>query len=410
MKLIRDIGVSLITIVVFLAIAEAGLRVAGMKYDGSFYHLDRELGYTLRPNAEGWNVKEHERFVRISSQGMRDRVHDTERPADVIRIAVIGDSLTEAKQVDAEAAYWAVMERELNRRVAGRPQKVEVLNFGVAGYGLAQDYLVIRDRIWQYDPQVVLLSGTMGAFIMHSIRKFGSRSDEGPVPFFEVRDGNLVLDEATAKERTHFVPTSHMRDLFANAMNESRLLALTNAALRKLSAETTVLAGKQATPADGKDNLDEALRGPATPDLAAAWNVSEQLISECRSAAEQHHAEFWLITLDMPEQVDPEAANRSAFEHRLGISDVFLADRLMAQFAERQGIRHAALAPKMLAFSEAHNMVLHGFSNTPRNSGHWNELGHRVAGKLIAQELFNCSAVLGGGNSARSCDSGSKQP
>ena len=58
---------------VFLVLVESGLRLAGVNYEGSFYQLDRKIGYTLRPRAEGWNVKEHETYVRINSQGLKAR-------------------------------------------------------------------------------------------------------------------------------------------------------------------------------------------------------------------------------------------------------------------------------------------------------------------------------------------------
>jgi hypothetical protein len=369
-----------------------------MNYDASFYQKDRDLGYVLRPNAAGWSVQEQEKYVRINSRGLHDREHTLQRPPNVIRIAVIGDSFAEAKQVDMGKAYWAVMENELNRRLQNTGQRVEVINFGVAWYGLAQDYLTIRDRIWQYDPQVVVLSGTLASFILKSSRQYMRADEPATTPYYVLQNGQLVLDDITKKQRQAFVPSSEWHTVFENSMNASHLLALVNAASKKLSAQAVIFAhGGRNTGGAGpeaQENLDASLIGPATPVLASAWSVAEKLIESCQAVVSSHHAEFWLITLDLPVQVDPDDQERTAFLRRMGLSDMFFADKLIANFAEREDIHHAMLAPQMLAFAEANHAVLHGFSNTPRNTGHWNEIGNRVAGELMAKELYDGSGIF----------------
>src|SRR5579864_354347 len=135
MKFVQDVFIAVLCIVACVLLVEFSLRFAGIHYESSLYRLDRDFGYVLRPGAAGWSVKDHENYEQISSQGLRDRYHTLQRPADTIRIAVVGDSFSEAKQVDLEKAYWSVMERELNARLKDGPRRVEVVNFGHAGYG-----------------------------------------------------------------------------------------------------------------------------------------------------------------------------------------------------------------------------------------------------------------------------------
>jgi len=93
-----------------LLLAEVGLRVSGFSHFNP-YIVDRELGYSLRPNAAGWWRKEGATYVRINSQGLRDREHTFAKPPDTIRIAVLGDSFAEAFQVPMEKTFWTVMEQ-----------------------------------------------------------------------------------------------------------------------------------------------------------------------------------------------------------------------------------------------------------------------------------------------------------
>jgi hypothetical protein len=50
------------------------------------------------------------------------------------------------------------------------------------------------------------------------------------------------------------------------------------------------------------------------------------------------------------------------------------------------------LAPELQAYAEKNGSFLHGFGSNLGN-GHWNAVGHRVAGELIAQKLRD--GVLG---------------
>jgi hypothetical protein len=96
----------------------------------------------------------------------------------------------------------------------------------------------------------------------------------------------------------------------------------------------------------------------------------------------------------MAPQVDPDAEKRAATMRELQVSNLFLADELFDAHLSKEGVLHSIIAPKMLAYAEEHNILLHGFKNRPRNSGHWNEAGHAAAGQLVAQELIARSNVL----------------
>jgi hypothetical protein len=399
MRTFLDVSFTIAWSAAFLVLIEFCLRFAGVNYEGSFYRLDRNIGYALRPFAEGWNVKEHETYVRINSQGLRDREHTLERPSNVIRIAVLGDSFSEAKEVEQEATYWSVMERELNRLLPAGGPRVEVINFGTDGYGLAQEYLALKGKVWRYDPQIILLSGTLHSFVLRSSRKFGTVSAEGPVPFFVRSDEGMVLDRVSQQQQREFVTPNRMSELIADSTNSSRVLALMNTVRRQLAKDASNLEKRLhgsavVTQREVMDTENAVLRGPADADLQGAWQISEGLIRLAHAEAAAHHAELWLILLDMAPQVDPDPAKRAAVMHSLGTDDLFIGDKLFAGFAESEGIKHAMLAPALMEYAEEHHVVLHGFIHRPRNSGHWNEIGHQAAGRIIAARLFHCSDVI----------------
>src|SRR5207253_9473107 len=98
---LRKLLLILFGIGVGLIAAEIGLRVVGYSYP-EFYVADDHRGYSLRPGMEGWYRKEGESYVRINSDGLRDREHAKAKPPNTMRIAVLGDSFVEALQVPHE--------------------------------------------------------------------------------------------------------------------------------------------------------------------------------------------------------------------------------------------------------------------------------------------------------------------
>lgn len=110
---------------------------------------DPVLGYELRPGArDGKN--------RISAAGLRDRDFAQAKPAGVWRIAAIGDSIAHGSGVSRDGAYPKQLEVLLSAaRTEGAPS-VEVLNFGVPGYNVAQVVERLRVRALPFDPDAVV--------------------------------------------------------------------------------------------------------------------------------------------------------------------------------------------------------------------------------------------------------------
>jgi hypothetical protein len=401
-----------------LALGEVGLRVVGFSRP-SFYTSDPILGWTFRPGAEGWQREEGQAYVRINSEGFRDRDHAVAKPPGTVRIAVVGDSNTAAIQVAVDARFSSVLERELSRCPALRGKKPEVLNFGVDGYGTAQELLTLRYRVWKYSPDIVILCFTTGNDLRNNYRPLNedpASLAEGIVnycPYFVYNGDRLVLDNS-------FLNNSRLRpgaiwrhDLMADLMNRSRLLQLANtvADLGTVRSEQKEAQKRISQPgrkerAFGSGNskaskLSNAVdQGEIGLDLLAyyppqseawkqAWHVTEGLLVMTRDEVEEHGAEFWLMIASSGGQVNPDPAVRRRFMNYLGVDTLFYPDMRLQAFAEQQGIPVIALAPAFAAYAEEHHVYLHGFKNS--HIGHWNDLGHGLAGEILASQL--CTSI-----------------
>ena len=57
-----------------------------------------------------------------------------------------------------DQTFCAALERALEDSLRPIGKRVEVLNFGVSGYGTAQELLMLRHYAWSYEPDAVILA------------------------------------------------------------------------------------------------------------------------------------------------------------------------------------------------------------------------------------------------------------
>src|SRR5437764_3100808 len=194
----RRLLLVLFGVVFGLALVEIGLRLIGFSYP-EFYGADARRGYSLRPNMEGWYRKEGEAYVRINSDGLRDREHSKIKAPNTLRIAVLGDSFVEALQVPFEESFCQIIEQRLRNCPAMAAHDFEVINFGVSGYGTAQELITLRNQVWQYSPDLVLLAVTTNNDISDNSQALKKTNQ---IPYFVLRDERLVEDDSFLQTRS----------------------------------------------------------------------------------------------------------------------------------------------------------------------------------------------------------------
>jgi hypothetical protein len=299
---------------------------------------------------------------------------------------VLGDSYVEAMQVPEDKTFTAVIGRVLGAspRLAGR--RVEALNFGIDGYGTAQELITLRRKVWAYQPDIVVLAIFLGNDIRNnSVVLEGDRCR----PFYVIENGELNLSGP-------FITSPGFR-LWCEARFDYRDLRLVDLFRNSFDLLTTGAgAPTPEHPVERAINYD-IYKPPVDEAWRDAWEVTERLIILVRDEAMRHNAMFLAVTEDNGIQVWPYPAVREHFQRHLGVNDLFYPDLRIAALGEREHFAVLTLARPLQAYAERHRVFLHGFSNTPQGFGHWNELGHEQAGKLIAAQL---SAMIAAGQSS----------
>ena len=382
-----------------LLVLEICLRVVGYSYP-EFYQPDESRGYALIPNMQGWYRKEGESFVSINSDGLRDDEHALEKPADVFRIAVIGDSYSEAPQVPVENAYWQVLKTRLEACGAFGGRRVETINFGVSGYSTAQELVTLREKVWRYSPDMILLAMTTSNDMTDNLRHFKKTS----IPYYVYRDGELVLDNSFHDDKSFRARNStltatgkwlhnHLR--FVQAIHEIQVSVKYryNAWRRGETTQNQTSTQANIKPAPpGETGIDnQVYRAPPDEFWKEAWRVTEGVLSLMKTEVENHQARFLVVTLSNGIQVNPDAATREGFAKGVGADDLFYPDRRIKSWGDANNVEVINLAPDLLQYAERQKVLLHGFGEN-LGYGHWNAEGHRVAGETLAEKLCRNNA------------------
>jgi hypothetical protein len=181
----RVLAQVLLSLAAALLLAEGAVRALYKERTVMFprYHTDYRYGpYTLRgirPNAEFWHTSRDGawRFV-TNGRGLRDeRDFPYRKPAGTLRVLALGDSHTQGYEVRQESTYSSVLERYLARRGV----RAEVLNAGVSGFSTAEALAYLENEGYKYQPDVVVL----GFFA-------NDYEDNLKAGLFSLEDGQLV--------------------------------------------------------------------------------------------------------------------------------------------------------------------------------------------------------------------------
>lgn len=167
--------------------AEQTVRILELLNENGQSHrevLDNNLGWRYRPGYQkGEDI--------INSQGLRSGRNYALKPeAGVLRIAAFGDSFVYGNEVGTSDAWPSQMEEAC-------PQ-LEVLNYGVGGYGVDQAYLRYASEGAQYAPDIVLI-GFVSDDIRRLVNVYRRFIDDREWPLFKPR---YILES----DELHLIP------------------------------------------------------------------------------------------------------------------------------------------------------------------------------------------------------------
>jgi hypothetical protein len=373
--------IALFSAVCFISVLlfEGGLRLAGVSFP-VFDTYDETLGTKLMPGKAGWYRKEGEAFLEINSLGYRDVEHDLEADFGAYRIAVLGDSFTEARQMPIEETYWHRLAQDLKTCPALDGRSVEVMSFGIGGYSTTQSLLAYEHDARRFEPDLVLLGFFPGNDVRENSEALFTSNTHyfSPRPFHHLVNGELTLSPPE--------PLSILNRAMMGGVQHSRFLELVNEARRNWKVRQKRAAQEQRIQTV-EVGLSALVFQPldALPDLAEAWDLTEYLLAELDRKVRNDGARFMVASIPSAIQTHPDKAFREGLIEKLGVDDLLFPERQLEAIGEEYGFPAFPMVAELQA--AAGDRHIHGFPNTGYGYGHLNPLGHQELADRLAPKV-----------------------
>lgn len=381
------------SLVIGLLLIEAVLRVAKVNTLSNILVVPGK-GVIRVPGAKYVWTKEGRSEGRFNSHGFRDVERTWEKPAGTFRIAVFGDSYTDALQVPMERSFTSLLETELNRR--GAPVRFEVLNLGQSGFGTTDEYVRWMNFGVRYQPDLVLVAFYPGNDIRNNSPALNT--ENLACYFIPSATGPPRLD--CSRVEAYLAAGGPVRWTWQWLKRRSYLASLISERLYLLGrqradgARTPSAGAPAAGPArlDPFSDLNVYLDAPPKP-WSDALELTNWVIDKFASDAKARGEEFVLVTLSSSEQIDPSVGKTAQSQSDLPL-DFDRPERLVAQAAASDGIPTLRLGPVFRQEYASTGATLHGIGE--HNHGHWNERGHELAAREILAFLTERRLVPAG--------------
>ncbi len=397
---IFNYAILVVTLVASLTMMEMVLR---LYFFGSFANMPNSRssglrephesrGWALKPNKQAFlQTLDYSTLIQINSKGLRGAESDYEKPSSVRRILVLGDSFMESYQVDFENSFCFLLQKKL------KPENVEVINFGVGGYGTTQEYLYLLEEGFKYDPDLVLLAFLPANDLRNNSAKLEKalwRKDHLKTfgrPYARLENDSLIISkpdynkvqEWVIEERKKIDSRIREKNFFQRTLSYKLINNILDAAgaksVRFPQYNPNILYGAildTFDPALAKKSFSEA---EYVEHWESTWQVSLELVKAMKQKCVENGSNFAAFTIPSKIQSDPEYFNLVTAKYpQLNFNLTKPNDRLV-EFCLENDIPIIDLLPYFQeAYKNQEGPLFHQYQDR-----HWNEQGHDLASDLV---------------------------
>ncbi len=271
-RLRRILLLAAISGILAVALAEFGLRIASALVYPALYAIDDELGWRHTTNLQRTLQDVNGRSVQFSTEAHGLRPTSTSPPATAPTrtLLFIGDSFTEASQVNTGESFVGI--------VASQLADTRCLNAGVGGYSTVQQLLALKTQLTPGQPDMVVLAIYENDFVDNLMPFF---SGLGPRPYARLEGEQVSI--VTEPDVESFVPYLQPAP--------SPFWLYRNCAIYRSVHKTIFLRSH----GERLAKREQAERS-AVP-MAAQRTVMSELLRRLRVVARNHGAELRLVAL-----------------------------------------------------------------------------------------------------------------
>jgi hypothetical protein len=325
---------------------------------------EQGIGRRLLPLQTGWFVtesKEYKTLIETNSKGWRDTEHETQKPQDVYRIVILGDSFVENFQVPIENTFFKLLENDF--KIPNK--KLEIITLGLGDTGTAQQYLIFDKYAKTYKPDLILHLFFTGNDVKNNSQILNGDPHR---PYFNLENDNLV--EFGYSPRTN----KTLSFLKQNSRLVETLLNLKGKLLAKKPTDYPV----------DYHIYDETY----SSDYEQSWKITMKLLLKIKQESEELGAKYILVSSANNEQVNTKLWSQlqdiypKMKDTKL---DLEKPDNVLREFCEQNSINCLFMLPYFKEFKNNNPEVLIHFVR----DGHWTKDGSALVAKFLTLELSN---------------------
>ena len=143
---------------------------------------DKDIGFALSPHKKALWPRENRAFISTNSDGLRDREYTKEKDAGVFRVALSGDSVAEALQVENHFVFEHLAESKF--RYGGKD--VEIINFAMSGNGPLRQLVRLEKFAPALQPDMIVMLMSAGDFLTKELL------DDSANPAYQIKEGGAI--------------------------------------------------------------------------------------------------------------------------------------------------------------------------------------------------------------------------
>ncbi len=389
-----------VSVVVALAVAETGLRLAEglqteedvLDYKDTWRKEGLGPGGFLKEGFSGWVRDGYGGTVRWvnNADGFR-RVEEVtrERQPGTLRILSLGDSFTAGYRVGQEETFSHLLEEHLE--AAGPWRDVEVLISVVEEPATGLRYLETHGIGWR--PDWVLLGLTLGNDVAQTYATLDPRQGDDAL----IADLKTWILPPECFDGESAEPPERARPE-ADPAGGLRLLELVQSALQSVGQHeapqaVTSLWDEYARPRLFDNNGLGMYLAPAPPRIDTAYDRLDSVLEGYREACAAHGIGFAVVWFPQRYQVQPRDWTATVRTYGLDPEcfDLRAPNRRLQAFCRRAGIPCLDPTPAMSRGFEETGRSLY----LPRGDMHWNARGHRALADAIEDDVLRQAAGVG---------------
>lgn len=336
---------------------------------------DPVLGWRFMPNGHFQNFKENDHPVDWTTNryGWKDEDWAVQKPANVYRVALLGDSFVEGLQVETGRHFQTLAQNALDSTSG---MKFEFMNFGRSGFTQSEELLVLQKDVLPFAPDAVALF----FFPPNDIADVRKETSPDMIrPFFtgdQLELDTSFKDSRAFKLKSLIAPLKH-RSVFISFLTERLTLYRDLMRVKKIRSSADFSGGKL---------LPYLTLATQNPDAAFSQNyaLNKKLIREMAGLCKARSIRFILVNIPTPAYLPAVEARYKTLDASF---DAGFFERDLKAFADSLGIEFLGLQEVFrnayLAGGKDLNWKFEGNPEDPMEIGHWNYEGHG----LVAQEL-----------------------